>query len=196
MSEKITVTDLFRYPLGIIKLNEDVKKLQQFCKKIEKNEKSVELSNKGGFQSPIIIGKYNEPPYNNLYKKIYELAGKFSGIFNLRKPIQYTGSSLNINYPFSYNSLHTNLDTAVSAVFYIKVPKNSGNIIFKRPDTLHGYLNSKNINLHNAFNTPHQIFTPKENELYLFPGWLQHETTQNLSKQPRISLTMNFECKE
>jgi hypothetical protein len=80
MSEKITVTDLFRYPLGIIKLNEDVKKLQQFCKKIEKNEKSVELSNKGGFQSPIIIGKYNEPPYNNLYKKIYELAGKFSGI--------------------------------------------------------------------------------------------------------------------
>jgi uncharacterized protein (TIGR02466 family) len=196
MSEKITVTDLFRYPLGIIKLNEDVKKLQQFCKKIEKNEKSVELSNKGGFQSPIIIGKYNEPPYNNLYKKIYELAGKFSGIFNLRKPIQYTGSSLNINYPFSYNSLHTNLDTAVSAVFYIKVPKNSGNIIFKRPDTLHGYLNSKNIHLHNAFNTPHQIFTPKENELYLFPGWLQHETTQNLSKQPRISLTMNFECKE
>jgi uncharacterized protein (TIGR02466 family) len=198
MTTGIEVTDLFRYPLGIVKLNEDIKKLQQFCKNIEKNEKSIQASNKGGFQSPNNMQKYisDKSAYNKLYTKVYQLAGKFSGIFNLKSPIQYASSSLNINYPFSYNSLHTNLETIVSAIFYIKVPKNSGNIVFKRPDTLYGYLNNKNINLYNAFNTHHQTYTPKENELYLFPSWLHYEITQNLSKQSRISLIINFKCKE
>ena len=194
MKDKIEVIDLFRYPMGIVNLNQNIKELIKFSKEVQKNEKSVFKTNRGGFQTSPDIEKYNKPIFNHLYSIIFKLAGKFSGIYNLNKPIKYGNAWININTPYSFNALHTHPKAIISAVFYIKVPKNSGQIIFRRPEKLIGYLDDDDIHMYNSFNAFSQIFTPKENQLFLFPAWLEHEVSQNLSKQDRISLAINFEC--
>jgi hypothetical protein len=51
----IKVIDLFRYPLGVITLKQDLKELMKFIKEVKRNERSVLKSNRGGFQSPSYI---------------------------------------------------------------------------------------------------------------------------------------------
>jgi len=192
--DSIKVIDLFRYPLGVSNLKQDIKELIKFTKEIKRNEKNVSKTNKRGFQSPSNLDKYNKPVFNNLYSNIFKLAGKFSSIYNLQKPIRYGNAWININPQYSYNTAHTSPSTAISAVFYIQVPKNSGQIIFRRPEKLIGYLEDKDIHTYNNFNSSLQVFTPKPNQLFLFPSWIEYEVSQNLSKQDRISLAINFEC--
>lgn len=192
--DSIKVTDLFRYPLGIVNLKQNTKELIKFTKEVKRNETSVLKTNKGGFQSPSNLAKYNKPVFNNLYSTIFKLAGKFSSIYNLRKPIKYSNAWININPPYSFNNPHTHPGSAISAVYYIKVPKNSGNIVFKRPEKFVGYLDENSFHTYNSFNAYAQNFVPKENQLFLFPSWMEHEVGQNLSKQDRISLAINFEC--
>ena len=192
--DSIKVTDLFRYPLGIVNLKQNTKELIKFTKEVKRNETSVLKTNKGGFQSPSNLNKYNKPVFNNLYSTIFKLAGKFSSIYNLHKPIKYGSAWININPQYSYNTAHTNPRTAISALFFIQVPKNSGQIIFRRPEKLVGYLEDKDIHTYNNFNASLQVFTPKPNQLFLFPSWIEYEVSQNLSKQDRVSLAVNFEC--
>ena len=35
-------------------------------------------------------------------------------------------------------------------------------------------------------------YTPEQGDFFLFPSWLQHYVTRNLSREPRVSISFNF----
>ena len=80
------------------------------------------------------------------------------------------------------NQIHNHItsltfsDQQLSGVVYLKVPKNSGKILFYNPF---------NVNIQ-------YCFTPKENEIFLFPSVLYHSVEPNLSQEDRISIAFNF----
>ena len=108
----------------------------------------------------------------------------------------------NVNPKYSSNREHAHHNSFLSGVYYIKVPKNSGNIMFLRSQVEADRLNfiSEILFANNTdIDTPH-LFTeyrmvPQEGLLLLFPGHLSHYVEQNNTEESddrRISLSFNF----
>ena len=76
----------------------------------------------------------------------------------------------------------------MSVVIYIKVDKNSSNLIFYNP---HSYVLRNTMSLRNTEYTYDYIeFKPEKGKLLLFPSWLVHGTEHN-NTQNRIVLGCN-----
>ena len=78
---------------------------------------------------------------------------------------------------------HNHIPSYVSSVLYVKIPENAGHIVFS----------SKS----NPYDTPHSTkFEPEEGVYYIFPSFLDHFVTRNMSDDIRISLSFNFNKSE
>ena len=77
-------------------------------------------------------------------------------------------------------SLHNHDKAYVSAVVYVKIPEGSGDIMFF--PQFNQYDNA-------AYASK---FKPEEGIYYIFPGFLNHAVTRNMSEEKRISLSFNF----
>ena len=87
----------------------------------------------------------------------------------------------------------------ISGVFYVKVPKNGGNIRFQRPgyDSFNCIWPDKKDNSlfleMDETNSPEWWMPSMNNILYLFPSWLSHWVEPNLNKKEnRISISFNM----
>ena len=78
---------------------------------------------------------------------------------------------------------HNHIPSYVSSVLYVKIPENAGHIVF----------NTRS----NPYNTPKgSKFEPEEGVYYMFPSFLDHYVTRNMSDDIRISLSFNFDKSE
>ena len=109
---------------------------------------------------------------------------------------EMTGMWGMINPPGARNTVHTHPLNFLSGVYYLKVPKNSGNIVFINPIRQAEVFDPpKDSNLPVHFENSVQL-EAKENNLIFFPSWLQHEVQQNNSNQDRIILSFNLRWRE
>jgi len=90
---------------------------------------------------------------------------------------------------------HYHGSSLISGVYYLDVPKNSGDIIFQRMSS-HVNLFHTSINLEynkqNYVNEDLQVFKVKNGDVLLFPSHLMHKIRKNLSNEPRYSLAFNY----
>ena len=166
-------------------LDLDLDELRKEIYKFQKVNPSVNYSNIGGYQGhgfnykPLIdaikdvIPRYEDPELGNLF-------------------IGHT-MWVNINNRGSHNRRHTHADgiNFLSGVYYVTVPRNSGNIVFfdPRPTIIHSFADSRYYD--QGIPGVYQI-EPKENTLLLFPSWLEHEVHPNSTNQDRISISFNI----
>ena len=96
-----------------------------------------------------------------------------------------------INTGGSANLRHQHGNSTISGAYYVRAPKNSGDIVFydPRPAPVYTYPKAVNPNLLNA-----QVngISPKEGALVLFPSYLDHSVNENLSKEERIVISFNI----
>ena len=100
-----------------------------------------------------------------------------------------------VNGPGSSNKLHTHPFNYLSGVFYLQVPPESGPLVFWDPRPQNEVLlppkkPEESIHISNRVS-----WTPKPNDLILFPSWLSHEVEINNSTEERIVLSFNLELK-
>jgi uncharacterized protein (TIGR02466 family) len=172
------------------KLNENLKNLIKFSKKIKK-QKGRTISNIGGFQSNDL--DLNNPVLQSLTNEIIKIANIVSKeVLNLNRQLSLKNMWLNINYYKDYNELHDHPFSILSGVFYIKTSNNCGNIKFFRDTNIATYVPINLISNYNNYNSTTMKFVPKENILYLFPSWTKHLVEPNLSKEERISISFNL----
>jgi len=133
---------------------------------------SVEKSNQGGYQSKNDI--HIKKPFFPLVKLLNSHIFNFTSDPNITiKEMWFNISSFtNFNAPHTHHHNKNNL----SGVLYLKVPKNSGRIIFLDPLSI---------------NDPSYL-TPKEKDIILFPSILPHYVEPNLSQEDRISIAFNL----
>ncbi len=120
----------------------------------------------------IYISADQIPQINDILNFVIEVATQI-----LKRPADELKAGLwfNVMNPGDKTTLHRHDDDdeLLSAVYYIKVPDNSGKLILgKEP----------------AFTK----LTPQEGLLALFPPGMPHEVTENLSSESRISLGINI----
>jgi uncharacterized protein (TIGR02466 family) len=170
----------------------DLSHLIPFCRKLRDEDKNtVQISNRGGYQSPSFIqGDHKE--LDTLYELIYPFVQSIYELMDVNGTPQDGGRWVNINKKYNYNISHNHPTAYYASVVYIKVPRNSGEFVFERPDMLDDYIRfhkttDKNTSLWHVPIEP--------NKLIIFPAYLKHYVEQNLTDDQddeRISIAFNF----
>lgn len=66
----------------------------------------------------------------------------------------------------------------LSWVYYVKTPKDSGDLVFILDDK--------------DYRAPTYVHKPEQGTFIVFPSWIRHKVTKNLSKDYRISIAGDF----
>jgi uncharacterized protein (TIGR02466 family) len=104
---------------------------------------------------------------------------------------------ININNYKDTNLVHNHPGSEISGVYYVKVPENSGCIVFRHPassELNHYYYNTMNLGERewDSYTASHWEMPVTERVLYLFPSWLNHYVSPSHNKtEERISLAFN-----
>jgi uncharacterized protein (TIGR02466 family) len=102
-----------------------------------------------------------------------------------------TQSWLNVTKPGEFHHNHHHNNSIISGVFYISVEEDD-KIMFNDPNNKVKELIYVHSNEYNAWNSASWFFPVKNNELILFPSWLNHQVEVNeKATTDRISLSFN-----
>lgn len=85
-----------------------------------------------------------------------------------------------IHQPLESTDLHHHGLVDHSWVYYVKVPPESGNLIFILDDKDN--------------RCPQYTFKPKEGQCIIFPSYIRHRVSKNMSNDIRISVAGDFSC--
>ena len=104
---------------------------------------------------------------------------------------------INVYRSGDYQEPHDHVDqtTCLSYTYFYKVPKDTGKFIFTNPIKNFRHLSGITNKYFNVVNT---TFTPKvkEGDILIFPNWVEHQVTENKSKEDRITISGNIILKE
>ena len=185
MIEEYFVTPIYQKQLDL-----DCSKIHKFCMKYSEKYPSDHRSNRGGYHSDTIT-KYAKSVrvLNDLSNSIFAGMQEIHKKYKLKsKEFHITNMWFNINHPGNYNVMHNHPGSFFSGAFYIDVPQNSGELVFKPPTGAESFYFGGDYN--NYFvRTVH--IKPKRNLLVLFPSWIDHYVEQNNSDLDRISISFN-----
>ena len=127
----------------------------------------------------------NEPAIVMLEKVALEAAAKaFKQAGYARRVLGMRTGSVNTMKPGGWDTPHTHPHVMLAGVYYVKVPKGSGQLWLLDPRS-EGTLWDSRVGM--------QV-EPVEGKLVLFPGGVQHFVTQNNADDIRVSVALNFTC--
>lgn len=183
--------NVFTTPIFYDFLNIDVKLLEEYAYKKQKQSEGRIISNRLGWQSNDIQG---DKELKNLIFLIQERLTTVAEHSNLKHNVRIIIDNvwININKKYSYNTIHDHTNSYFSGVFYVKALHNSGKINFFNPLKVHKFFFSEEyINNYNNFTSSIWNYDPEPCKLILFPSWIEHSVDQNLSDSDRISISFN-----
>ena len=102
-----------------------------------------------------------------------------------------TGMWAIINKGGASNARHHHGNSDISAAYYVRAPKNCGEIVFydPRPAPVFSHPRSKSSN---SLNAMVNSVNPIEGGLVLFPSYLDHSVNPNISNEERIVISFNL----
>lgn len=98
---------------------------------------------------------------------------------------------INLTHPGDYQEYHIHTNNHISVVYYIKVPKNSGNLVFRSHSADKDMMQMPVKNL-TRFSFKTWSITPIENQIVFFRSNLPHMVEKNKSDEDRVSIALNF----
>jgi uncharacterized protein (TIGR02466 family) len=131
-------------------------------------------------------------PFNNfipLFEKIEPYVKTVAETWGIQKSIVLKNFWINQHNQYNYGMSHLHPEGIISGVYYIQVPNNAGRIVFERPDIQESFFEGDVIN---QYNYKEYSVDPAVGSCVLFPSYLKHRIEQNLSTEPRISLSFNY----
>jgi|TARA_E500000318_G_scaffold1780_1_gene2478 uncharacterized protein (TIGR02466 family) len=162
--------------------------IQTTLDQTKKKDEGVNFSNVGGYQTPSVVDK-----------KITEILGKYIAeamkdftSTNFKYQLMYLW--INENYKYSHNTLHFHGKSQFSGVYYYKVPKNSGDLVFQRNDAT-AFMCLEDFYKSIDSRTTYKV-KPEPGLLAIFPGTYLHAVSQSMSDEPRVSIAFNFNILE
>jgi uncharacterized protein (TIGR02466 family) len=156
-----------------------------------KNDPGVKKTNMNGWHSQTNMEKI--PVFEPLVKELFTMMEEVWKAEHLDRVPLLGNMWANINYPNGYNKSHVHPNCLFSGVYYIKAPKNSGDLICNDPRP--GMQNTLPARLKGQL--PKHMWRectiePVEGRILVFPAWLWHQVEPNQSNNIRISASFNF----
>lgn len=211
---QLEVSHIFPTPIFTFSDIEEIdnEKLELFCRnhKLKDSGKNNDIvSNVGGYQSNDMIPKYcDDESILKLIKTIEDKVFFCIRLLNLNTfkenlKLEVGNFWFNINNKGNYNYIHTHPKSFFSAVYYLKVPNGpSGTVEFIHPYDMISFWWDQYIDEYDSSqeNVPftaksHRAY-PKTGQLIIFPSWLKHGVSPNLTDEERISIAFNIITKQ
>ena len=163
--------------------------LLDFLESERKKDNSVHKSNRGGFQTrDICREKFANDFLHGFKDEIAAYMKRFQIHRNFR--VDLTGLWVNSNFRDHFNMPHTHSPDFFSGVWYLKVPHNSGDICFMNP------IQALTYNYHYFFGDgcfqDSATYHCKDNDLIMFPSFVEHLVMPNQTDEERISVAFNY----
>ena len=175
------------------KVNEEIFK---YIKKLQTEDPiGVKKSNNLGWHSNLF--NMHDEEVKSFFHSIQKYIGKAiddSGWNNPSNNFSVTSAWTIINVKSSSNSRHIHSNNYISAAYYVKAPKNCGDIIFYDPRNSR-LIRKPKTNTGNFLNAELINIKPQEGLLVLFPSYLYHSVEENLSDDERIVISFNLDSK-
>ena len=198
MNEKISELNLiFPTPVCASLVNNHHainEKMFDYIKKLESiKPDGIKKSNILGWHSENFNLEDKEPKfffdsiYNNLNKAINDM-----GWDNQKNKIKVTAMWSIINKENASNSRHIHSNNFLSGAYYVKAPKNCGDILFHDPRDAKVIRKPITSNA-NKLNAEVVNISPQEGLLILFPSYLFHSVKENVSGEERIVISFNID---
>ena len=186
---EVEVVDLFQCPIFGERLVLDNDKILSYCISEPNNDDGRTVSNSGGWQSSSRTEKVES--LDELLTSIEKASNEITSFLEIQS-VHLENYWININGYKDFNWSHCHAGCVLSGVYYVKVPENSGNILFEHPrsDLMTEWVATTN---QNTRNSKSWFFPPKEQTLFIFPSWLTHRVLQNDNKtEKRVSISFNL----
>ena len=192
------LNDIFKNPILNCKVSNTEAALEVYKEMRKKNE-SRKVSNRGGYQSPLLLREDREKIFTaEVMKDILEEA---INVYGWKKPVNFNidGAWFNANENGDYNISHRHSRSHFSFVWYLKVPdSSSGQLILEHPDSaliMTGLFDLER-NDKNYYNSEIMQITPSEGLMVMFPASLKHRVERYEGQAARVSLAFNGSFKQ
>ena len=158
----------------------------------EKNPDGVKKSNVNGWHSEGFdlknerLKKFTNEISNNIGAAVKDMGWDLE-----TQVVKITNMWAIINKDRAFNERHHHGNSSLSAAYYVKAEKNSGDIIFFDPRQANVFHHPASKEA-NSLNCQVQSVTPKAGTLVLFPSYLEHKVDENLSNEERIVVSFNI----
>lgn len=169
--------------------------LNQIYAWYKKDKQGVKKSNENGWHSTTDMQqKVEYQTFTNLLKEACRSVDKDN---HFKKFSELGNMWTNINFKHCYNKEHTHPNATWSGVYYVQVPKNSGDIYINDPRAANHYVSYHvTDDVKPDFWRTH-VLPSKEGELIIFPSYLSHGVLSNNTKIKgksgwRVSISFNF----
>ena len=192
------VSDIFKTPILNTKVS-NTKAALEVYEEIRKKNESRKVSNRGGYQSPLLLRENREKIFTaEIMKDILEEA---INVYGWKKPVNFNidGAWFNANEAGDYNISHRHSKCHFSFDWYLKVPDSSSEqLILEHPDSgliMTGLFDLKRSDK-NHYNSETMQITPSEGLLVMFPASLKHRVERYEGQETRVSLAFNGSFKQ
>lgn len=158
----------------------------------EKNNILKKVSNVGGFQTPNFRINEMDDLEKNLSQEIFiNPCINFLKNFKLKRTFKLSNLHywINKNYKNSFNMPHSHGMNAISGIYYLNVPINSGNLVFLDLNKIH---DQKMMFFDDINFKEKNIIMVNNYDLILFSSEIVHYVEQNNSEETRISVAFNI----
>ena len=192
------ISDIFKTPILNTKVS-NVETALKVYEEIRANNKSRSVSNRGGYQSPLLLREEREKIFTSEVMK--DILEKAMFVYDWKKPINFNidGAWFNANENGDYNISHRHSKCHFSFVWYLKVPdSSSGQLILEHPDSaliMTGLFDLERGNK-NYYNSEIIQITPSEGLMVMFPASLKHRVERYEGQATRVSLAFNGSFKQ
>ena len=155
-----------------------------------------EQKKKKGITSFFNENLIHNPDWSGAYDFVLNMAGTMLSEHHSVQGMKIANMWTTIYPEDGFVPEHIHACFSVSGVFYVKAPKNCGDIVFRDPSWV-----AKTMNVWGSNKTfPHDgttfSFTPEPGLMILFPSWLPHCTRPNVSGDDRIIISFNLDFGE
>lgn len=152
----------------------------------------------GGFTSYASMCRLNQmsSTFLELQKKIDKHVSAYMRALEMNisvKDLTMTTCWVNIMPPGVTHTMHIHPLSVISGTYYLQTPKNCSAIKFEDPRMVNFMASPpRKTNAHRD-NQRFVSMPAKEGHVVLFESWMRHEVPPNLSKEPRISISFNYD---
>jgi uncharacterized protein (TIGR02466 family) len=105
-------------------------------------------------------------------------------------PSRITGCWINVVGPGAAHATHTHPNNFLSGVYYLQTQAGADTINFHDPRPQSAIIRPPVTGL-TAYNTDQVVVTVNDGTLLVFPAWLPHSVSVNMSARARISVSFN-----
>jgi uncharacterized protein (TIGR02466 family) len=152
-------------------------------------------SNRGGWHSPNFDLVNEGPPINfiNKFKDFLKhIISSDMGWEYIPNKQRIVAMWAIINKKNSFNVMHNHQNCYLSASYYVRKPEDSGDITFFDPKEAKTYRFPK-IEKYTEYSAETVTIKPEEGDLLIFPSYLYHAVSENLSDDNRVVLSFNID---